>query len=258
MNYNKLTRRLLATVSLGALTAFLGHPAAAATLTVINGADSGADSLRDAIGSSASGDSINLSPALNTTVTLGSDLTVGHSLTIDFKATSGQLFVAGAHGIAFTTGSSSLNAGGFMPYSGTTSLQSGTLSITGSTGWFATQSPLAMSGGTILNVGPSSNLGADFASLSGAGTINLSAGNTLELTGNDQTSTIFTGTIRGAGGITMLGGGGTLTLTNLLNNYSGTTNIIAGVIVGTPLVGLPFTATLAAGHGQCILDQFAG
>src|SRR5262245_59517848 len=147
MRRSGLTRRLLVTVSVAAMTALLCQPAAAANLQVSNSNDTGAGSLRDAINNSASGDTVDLSPGLTGTVTLGSDLTVTHSLTVDVNDNGGRLDIAGPHGITFTTGNTSIN-GGFLTYTSATSLQGGTLSINGNLGWSADSSPLVMSGGT--------------------------------------------------------------------------------------------------------------
>src|SRR5216684_934360 len=54
----------------------------AATITVINTNDSGSGSLRDAVASAASGDTINFNLAYPATITLGSTLTIGTNLTI--------------------------------------------------------------------------------------------------------------------------------------------------------------------------------
>src|SRR5258708_7625547 len=54
----------------------------AATIIVINTNDSGSGSLRDAIASAASGDTINFNLAYPATITLNSTLTIGKDLTI--------------------------------------------------------------------------------------------------------------------------------------------------------------------------------
>jgi autotransporter-associated beta strand protein len=166
--------------------------------------------------------------------------------------------------VSFSTGDSSLNSAPQNTYSGATALTGGTLTVTGLGGWAAYQSQLLMSGGTTFtaNTTPTAGVapGATFASLSGAGTINLTggSGNGLDLTGNDQLSTTFSGNITGsAGEFALFGGGGTLTLTGTNNTYSGPTDIFGDAVVGTPGGG-PLGATLKAGRDQCVLAQFAG
>jgi fibronectin-binding autotransporter adhesin len=57
-------------------------------------------------------------------------------------------------------------------------------------------------------------------------------GNGLDLTGNDQQSTTFSGNITGTGGeFALFGGGGTLTLTGTSNTYSGPTDIFGSGLV---------------------------
>src|ERR1043166_8041828 len=85
----------------------------AATITVTTNADAGAGSLRQAIATSNSGDTINFAPALNgLTITLTTgELLVSHNLTITGPGTN-LLFVSGNNAsrvFNFSTGTSSLS-----------------------------------------------------------------------------------------------------------------------------------------------------
>ncbi len=247
-----LRRRLLLSTALTGIVLAASQPAGAAIITVTNTNDTGAGSLRQAIMNANPGDTINVTSGLSGTITLGSNLPPVNGVTIDLSA--GSVSIAGAFGASFTTGNSSLNSLPANTYSGATSLTSGTLSVSGAQGFAAFQSQLQMSTGTTFTAAttPVSGIaqGATFASLSGAGTITLTggSGNGLDLTGNDQVHTTFSGQITGSGGeFALFGGGGMLTLTGTNNNYTGPTDIFGGVIVGTPASGMPFAATLQAG-----------
>ena len=243
-------RLLLSTALTGIVLAAAGQPARAADDTVTNTMDSGSGSLRQTIANAAPGDTIVVSPGLSGTITLGSTLPVTENLAIDLSA--GSVSIAGPFGLSFSSGgTSSLNSFPVNTYSGATALTSGGLSVSGTSGWAAYQSQLQMSGGTTFTASTTGSTapGATFASLSGAGTINLNGGNGngLDLTGNDQQSTTFSGQITGSGGeFALFGGGGTLTLTGTSNNYTGPTDIFGDFTEGTPGGG-PLGATLIAG-----------
>src|SRR4051812_25576385 len=68
---------------LAVLAVLSALPVFAATITVTNTNDSGAGSLRDAIGGASPGDMINFSLAYPATITLASTLAIGTSLMIN-------------------------------------------------------------------------------------------------------------------------------------------------------------------------------
>ena len=234
--------------------------AGAATFTVntINDVSGvGQTSLRDAItASNVAGGSnvINFTAGLTGFVNLGSDLpAITTTLTINFSTGAntavtlggtGGLVQAGA-GITVTNGP---GAGGF--YTGQTTLQSGTFRP-GARGYIANQSPLVMVAGSTLDtvtLASGSSGFTSFASLAGDGSVLLADQLSLDLSGNKQASTSFAGTLTGTGGLTLLGGGGALTLTGVNNTYTGTTSISAGVVVGSSGKPFgPFIAILNAG-----------
>ena len=242
---------LLSTALTGVVLAATGQPSRAAIILVTNTNDVGAGSLRNAFNTANPGDTINVTSGLTGTITLGSDLPPVSGVTIDLSA--GAVSIAGPFGASFNTLSSSLNSAPSNTFSGPTALISGSLAVTGTQGFSAPQSQLQVNTGSTFTANTTPTMGtapgATFASLIGAGAITLTggSGNGLDLTGNDQQSTTFSGQITGTGGeFALFGGGGTLTLTGTSNNYSGPTDIFGNVTVGTPGGG-PLGATLTAG-----------
>jgi outer membrane autotransporter protein len=247
-----LRRRLLLSTALTAVVlAAASHSAGAANQVVTNTNDSGAGSLRQAILNSSAGDTI--TTTVSGTITLLSNLPAVAGQTIDLSG--GNLVIAGPFGLPFNPGNSSLTSPALNTYTGATPLSTpgANLAVIGTAGYSAPQSQLQVNAATTFaaNTTPTAGVapGATFASLTGAGTVNLGPGGTgngLDLTGNDQLSTTFAGNITGSGEFALFGGGGTLTLTGTNNTYSGPTDIFGNVIVGTPGGG-PQGATLKAG-----------
>lgn len=101
----------------------------------------------------------------------------------------------------------------------------GTITLTGATGGIARFDQLADA--TFDLAGFSTAIGA----LNGAGTVQLGGNAVSVLTVGDASSTLYAGTISGAGGLTKTGSG-TLTLTGA-NGYSGVTTIDAGTLTLT-------------------------
>ncbi|HZK91682.1 MAG TPA: autotransporter-associated beta strand repeat-containing protein [Stellaceae bacterium] len=245
---------LLSTALTGVMLAATGQPARAANQIVNSTGDSppppGSTTLRSAIAASTFVDTITTS--VSGTITLMSNLPPVTGQTIDLSA--GTLVVAGPFGVSFNSGSSSLTSPAMNTYSGASALVTGgNLAVVGAAGYSAPQSQLEVDAASTFTANTTPTMGvapgATFASLTGAGTINLGAGsgNGLDLSGNDQLSTIFSGNIIGAAGeLALFGGGGTLTLSGTNNTYSGPTDIFGNVIVGTPGGG-PLGATLIAG-----------
>ncbi|MBZ9767076.1 autotransporter-associated beta strand repeat-containing protein [Mesorhizobium sp. CA6] len=151
-------------------------------------------------------------------------LTLGGS----FAGTSTLSGVISGAGNLTMNGAGTWVVSGSNTFTGTTTVQSGTLTA-GSSAAFGPSNPLVVNGGT-LNLG-----GFDMTARSLAGT-----GGTMDLGSNNLTlngtsgSTAYAGVITGAGGLTKLGAS-TQTLTGA-NTYSGATTIGGGTLA------LDFTA----------------
>ena len=93
----------------------------------------------------------------------------------------------------------------------------------GATNVFAPNSAFTVASGATLNL---NSFNQSIGSLAGAGSVTL--GSAMLTTGNDNTSTIFSGTISGTGGLTKIGTG-TLALAGA-NTYSGGTTLASGTL----------------------------
>ncbi len=119
-------------------------------------------------------------------------------------------------------GSGTLTLSGSSTYTGGTFVNAGTLQA-GAVNAFAPSSAFSVTATAFLDL---NNFNQTIGSLAGAGTVTLGAA-TLT-TGNDGTSTTFSGAISGTGGLTKIGGG-TFALTGT-SSYGGATNINAGTL----------------------------
>ena len=111
---------------------------------------------------------------------------------------------------------------GSSTYSGSTVILGGTLQA-GATNALATNSAFSVGSRGTLDL---ASFNQTIGSLAGAGDVTL--GSATLTTGNDNTSTTFTGSISGSGGLTKIGSG-TLTLSGN-NSYSGGTAINGGTL----------------------------
>ena len=150
-NHPRPSRPLVANVfgAVVAAAALLGWPlgASAADQVVLNTADAGAGSLRQAIADATAGDSITFAPDLaGTTITLTSgQLLLNKSLSIDASALTGGIAVSGNNasrvfevaggqttaefiGLTITGGQTTGNGGGILNFNGTLVLTDTTLS----------------------------------------------------------------------------------------------------------------------------------
>jgi len=172
-------------------------------------------------------------------VTLASTLTVTTTAAIVFDSHltgSGSLFVAGGAGTVMLTAE--------CDFLGQTSISSGTLQQ-GADGVFSPTSAVVMTGG-ILDL---NSFDAAVASLAGSGSVTLGTG-TLTI-GGDNTSTTFSGTISGMGGLTK-DGTGTLDLLSP-STYQGATAVAQGTLQLAADDTLPVTSTVTVMAGA-ILD----
>jgi autotransporter-associated beta strand protein len=119
-------------------------------------------------------------------------------------------------------GAGTLVLSGASTYTGATAVNAGTLQA-GATNAFAPNSAFTLAGGAVLNL---ASFNQSIGSLAGAGSVTL--GSATLTTGNDNTSTTFSGVISGTGGLTKTGTG-TLTLAGV-NTYLGATTINAGTL----------------------------
>ncbi|MBS0631961.1 MAG: autotransporter-associated beta strand repeat-containing protein [Verrucomicrobia bacterium] len=124
-------------------------------------------------------------------------------------------------GSVIKTGAGSMNLKGTNSYTGGTTVNAGTLTV--STGASLGTGALTVNAGTLNLSNASQTVGA----LGGTGgTVNLGSGHTL--TTNASTSSSFAGTLAGSGNFTKAGAG-TLTLTGA-NTYTGTTTLAGGTV----------------------------
>ena len=146
-------------------------------------------------------------------------------------------------------GDGTLRLSGDSTYFGATAVNAGTLQA-GATNAFSASSAFTVASGATLDL---DGFNQTIGSLAGAGSVTL--GSATLRTGNDNTSTAFSGTMSGIGGLTKVGAG-TLTLSGA-NTYFGGTTINGGTLAVSADNDLGAgTANLAFGGG--ILQYLAG
>ncbi len=126
-------------------------------------------------------------------------------------------------------------------YGGATVVNMGSLQA-GIANAFAPSSAFTVAAGAVLDL---NNFNQAIGSLAGAGAVTL--GTATLTTGNDNTSTTFSGAISGTGGLTKVGGG-ILTLATT-NTYAGGTTIAGGLINFNALNNFGTGAITLAGGG---------
>jgi autotransporter-associated beta strand protein len=120
-------------------------------------------------------------------------------------------------------GAGTLTLSGSSSYSGATAVNAGTLAAS-ATNAFSSSSAFTVASGATLNL---ASFNQTIGSLAGAGAVTL--GSATLTTGNDNTSTTFSGGISGGGGLTKIGSGA-LTLSGS-SSYSGATAVNAGTLI---------------------------
>ncbi len=128
--------------------------------------------------------------------------------------------------------------GGSSNFTGTTTVSSGTLRISGDNYW-SNASATAVNNGATLRLDGNQTI----KNLSGGGTVNLFTGGKT-LTVDSAGGTSFTGTITGSGGLTKAGSS-TFTLSGT-NNYTGATTVSAGTLMVNSALTSP-TVTVNSG-----------
>jgi autotransporter-associated beta strand protein len=141
--------------------------------------------------------------------------------------------ISGSGGLT-KIGTGTLTLGGSNTYSGATASNVGTLQA-GAVNAFSPFSAFAIASGAALDLG---GFNQSIGSLAGAGSVIL--GSARLTAGSDNTSTTFSGTLSGTGGLTKIGAGA-LTLAGN-STYSGATMINAGkLIVNGSIASSPVT-----------------
>ncbi len=146
-------------------------------------------------------------------VTLGAN-----NLSLSNAADTFSGSINGAGGLTLLAGAETLS--GANTYTGVTTVNGGTLILAGTGSDLSVNSPVVVNPGGVLAVASNQTL----AELSGPGAVTL--GNALLAVGADGTSTTFSGTITGAGGLTKIGVG-ELFLTGT-STYTGSTLVEDG------------------------------
>jgi YVTN family beta-propeller protein/autotransporter-associated beta strand protein len=143
--------------------------------------------------------------------------------TIDTNGNSATLSgaISGPGGLT-KVGAGTLTLSGSSTYTGATSVNAGTLQA-GVVNAFSPFSAFTVASGATLDL---NSFNQTIGSLAGAGSATL--GSAMLTTGNDNTSTTFSGTISGTGSLTKIGSG-TLMLTGI-NTYSGRTAVNGGTL----------------------------
>jgi outer membrane autotransporter protein len=119
-------------------------------------------------------------------------------------------------------GAGTLTLAGQSTYTGATGVNAGTLQA-GAVNAFSPFSAFTVASGATLDL---ASFNQTIGSLAGTGGVTL--GSATLTTGNDNTSTIFSGTISGTGGLTKVGSG--MLLLTGANLYTGPTTINAGIL----------------------------
>ena len=175
------------------------------------------------------------SNAQSYTVT-GQDVNFGTTTGLVNNASAGSISIAnnlgGAAAQVQQLGTGTLILSGTNTYTGTTTIDAGTLALTGAGSIAASNEVFLSNTGAIFDIS-GTTAGASIVTLNGIAGSNVNLGSqTLTITAGDGTK-IYYGTIGGSGGLTVTGGlaelGGT-------NTYSGVTTINSGthlVLLGT-------------------------
>ena len=171
-----------------------------------------------------------------TTGNLSASSSITNNATLTFNRTNtvtqGTDFASaiGGTGALIQAGSGNLVLSGTNTYTGATTINAGTLTVSGGNA-IANTSAVSVASGAVFNLGASETVG----SIAGAGNVTL--GSYTLTAGDNNTNTTASGIISGTGGALTKNGTGTLTLTGV-NTYTGVTTINAGTLqIGTGTTG---------------------
>jgi autotransporter-associated beta strand protein len=201
-NYTGTTTISLGTLQAGSATAF----SSASAYTIASGAVLDLNGFNETVASVAGAGNITLGAG---TLTTGGDNT---STTL-----SGH--ISGTGGLT-KGGTGTFTLSGTTSYSGATNVNTGVLQA-GAAGVLSSSSAFTVAGGATLDL---NNFSQSIGSLAGAGNVTLGSG-TLT-TGGDNTSTTFSGTLTGTGGLVKQGTG--IFTVSSANAYTGPTSVNAG------------------------------
>ena len=162
--------------------------------------------------------------------------------TSGFTLQSGTVTAALAGSVALTKNTTgTVLISGANAYTGATTISAGTLRL-GATETLPNASAVTVSAGATLDM---NDLTDTVGSLAGAGNLLLGAGTLIA--GGDNTSTSFTGTAGGSGGITK-NGTGTLTLGGT-NSFTGATNVNTGTLALGSAASAPASSRVTVAGG---------
>ena len=205
-------------------------------LTVATGATFDLNNFSQSIGSLAGAGSVTLGTA---TLTTGNDNT-----STDFSGV-----ISGLGGLT-KVGTGTQTLSGENTYTGATTVNGGTLAA-GAINTLPSQTALTVATGATFDL---NNFSQSIGSLAGAGSVTL--GTATLTTGNDNTSTDFSGVISGLGGLTKVGTG-TQTLSGE-NTYTGATTVNGGTLAAGAINTLPSQTALTVATGATFdLNNFS-
>lgn len=225
--------------------AVAGAFSSASAFTVAGGATLDLNNFNQIIGSLAGGGNVTLGSAM---------LTAGG----DDSSTTFSGTISGTGGFT-KDGSGTIAFSGTNSYAGATAINAGIMRA-GATGAFASTSAFTVASGATLDL---NGFNQTIGSLAGAGAVTLGAA-TLTA-GGDNSSTTFSGTISGSGGLTKAGSGtlrltgtstytggtiidgGTVDVEGTLASTSAVTVNAGGTLTGAGIVDPPLTITINAG-----------
>ncbi len=209
---------------------------AQSALNVVTGATFDLNNFAQSIGSLAGGGSVTLGTA---TLTTGNDNT-----STDFSG-----IISGTGGLS-KVGTGTQTLSGANTYTGATTVNGGTL-MAGAANTLPAQSALNVVTGATFDL---NNFAQSIGSVAGGGGVTL--GTATLTTGNDNTSTDFSGIISGTGGLSIVGTG-TQTLSGA-NTYTGATTVNSGTLMAGAANTLPAQSALNVVTGATFdLNNFA-
>jgi len=163
-----------------------------------------------------------------------------------YSATTISAVISGAIGLV-KNGTGTLTLSGNNTYTGSTTINAGTLTANGGSA-IANASAVSVGSGAVFNLGASETVG----SIAGAGNITL--GSFTLTAGGDNSSTTASGIISGTGALAKTGTG-ILTLSGA-NTYSGATTISGGTLKAGSSTGMSSASTLTVNGGAFDLNGF--
>jgi autotransporter-associated beta strand protein len=251
LNVNPLTGT--GTLLLTANCSYTGPTTVDAGTLTLTGTGSIADSTSIALVSGSLLDltAVTASVSLNN-LTGGGNIHLSSAHQLSIHQTSSNEYdgvISGAAPLVLASGNFTLTLTNANTFSGPTTINAGTIALTG-IGSIADSSGLEIGSGATLDITGISGSTATVGSLSGAGEVSM-AGKTfyVEQSANSE----FTGSLSGSGGALTLGDSRTLTLNGADLSYTGATTIIGGTLALTGMTTLSNSSATLIGMGT-VLD----